>query len=270
MCGFFITLLFVCCGADVKDWIPGENPVPRIILREAQVDAREGRHAVALAKHVWYHQHAVEHDESAKNTRLETALGHWNELGKVYPPALSKLKELRDAAFERVKKGERLPQSFEDLAAINRRLRETIRTKDAFLWLHEHNPDAAKEVFKIAGTALTETGEYKRYGEYERPSVRRSKIIYYHQLQLKTADRNPKYSASRLKMAEDILTHDASMLVACLVIAGREAEAKRTAEILKEQCDSRKYHESLEKALQGTVPKPLYAPVKPNRNQRVE
>lgn len=263
MNGLFITLLLVCCGTDVKDWIPPENPVPRIILREAQVDVREGRHAVALAKHIWYHQHATEHDDSAKLTRLGTALGPWVELGKVYPPALIKLKEFRDAAIERVKKGESLQQSFKDLAAINRRLRETDRTKDAFLWLHEHNKDAAKEVFKIAGSALTETGEYKLYGEYERPSVRRSKIIYFHQLQLRIADNDPKYSASRLRMAEDVLTHDASMLVACLVIAGREAEAKRTAELLKEQCDSRKYHESLEKALKGTVPRPLYATAKP-------
>lgn len=263
MHGLFITILFVHCGTAIKDWIPPENPVPRIILREAQTDAREGRHPVALAKHVWYYQHATEHDKYAKSTRLGSALGHWIRLGEAYPPALSKLRELRDAAVERVKEGESLQESFRDLAAINLRLRETDRTKDTFLWLHEHNQDAAKEVFKLAGSALTQTGEYKLYGEYERPSVRRSKIIYYHQLQLRIADQNPAFGPQRLRMAEDVLTRDASMLVACLVIAGREADAKRTAAVLKEQCDSPSYHKSLEKALQGTVPGPLGARAKP-------
>ena len=257
-------LLFACCVDNQAAWVPPANPLPRLVLKEARADAREGRHEIALAKHLWYHRHATEHDELAKHSRLLSALHAWVELGKVYPPAREKLNEVRDAVIGRVKMGQDVQQSFRDFEAINRSLRQDQRTKDAFLWLHGQNKEAAKEVFDIAGRALIETGEHKLYGEYVRPSRRRNHIPYFHRTQMRIVEQDAKHAKGRRLAAEHILIRDASMLVACLVIARREAEAKKTAELLKELCDSPKYYESLERGLQGVVPGPLVAPTKQN------
>lgn len=252
-----VVTLLACCVGESADWVPPEKPVPWNILREANEDAREARYEIALAKHIWYHEHAEEHDGSGKSYRLSIALRQWHELGKRYPPALKKLIGFRDRAIERVKKGEDATAAFEEYAEINRQLQQHDLTSKSFRWFNEHAPKVAEAVFRPASQALLARGEYELYGKYVVPKRERTNIINFHRTQLRLAESDSKYKAQRLKAAEDILKHKASMLVACLVLAEREDDAKATAEILRKLSNSARFHELLDNALKGVIPPPL-------------
>jgi hypothetical protein len=83
-------------SALFAEWAPPANPDPHKILDEAQDDARAGRYADALAKHVWFHENALKYEPSLAGVRLSFALGYWVAFGNSYPPALQKLKSIRD------------------------------------------------------------------------------------------------------------------------------------------------------------------------------
>ena len=54
--GLLAALIAAASAALASDWKPGERPKPNRILSEAEADARAGRYAEALAKHVWLHE----------------------------------------------------------------------------------------------------------------------------------------------------------------------------------------------------------------------
>src|SRR5262245_61557891 len=96
---------------------------PRQVLTEARELARAGRHEEALSRHLWFHDHALEHRPSLYGVRLSFALSDWVELGEAYPPARQALAAVRDRAAEAVRAGDRARELFHDVAAINRCLR---------------------------------------------------------------------------------------------------------------------------------------------------
>src|SRR5688572_11688303 len=51
-------------------WSPPANPDPHVILREAKADTQAGRYEEALAKHVWFHSHALEIEPALYGVRL--------------------------------------------------------------------------------------------------------------------------------------------------------------------------------------------------------
>lgn len=252
-----VVTLLACCIVESEDWVPPEKPVPWNILREANEDAREARYEIALAKHIWYHEHAEEHDGPGKSYRLSIALRRWHELGKRYPPALKKLMGYRDRAIERAKKGGDVTAAFQEYAEINRQLGQHDLTSKSFRWFDEHDPKVAEAVTSSASQALLATGEYELYGKYVVPKRRRASILYFHRTQLRAAESDPKYKTQRLKVAEDVLKRDAPMLVACLVLAKRDDDAKATAEILRKLSSSARFQELLDNALKGVIPPPL-------------
>ncbi len=73
-------------GADAG-WAPPENPDPQDILAQAKQDTASGRYEDALAKHLWFHENALEYRSSLYGVRLSFALGDWTKLSHVYPLA---------------------------------------------------------------------------------------------------------------------------------------------------------------------------------------
>jgi hypothetical protein len=49
----------------IAQWKPPANPDPSQILHEAVADTRNGQHADALAKFLWFHHHATSMTRSA-------------------------------------------------------------------------------------------------------------------------------------------------------------------------------------------------------------
>lgn len=244
------------CAQKVDDeWKPPKNPDPEKILDEAQADARAKRYEDALAKHVWFHRNALKHERALAGVRLSFALSDWHELGKAYPPALVKLKEIRDEAAKNVTNGKDVRDSFLDLASINRTVGEESRTKEIFVLLDAQNADAAKEVFDIAQRALINTKEYKLCGKYIDSKRSFPRIIEHFRMDKRLA-KNPRFGAEHLEFANKKFTNNAATLIALLAVNGRKAEAEEIAGDAKKEWNNASFHAEIDKALQGKIPKP--------------
>lgn len=241
--------------ASANGWKPPENPDPHKILREAQADARAQRYEDALAKHVWFHRNALKYRSSLSGVRLSFALSYWCRLGMMYPPALGKLKEIRDEAEEDVTNGRHVRESFRDLRAINKRVGEESRTKDIFVLPDAQNADVAKEVYGLAQPALISAKEYKLCEKYIDPKLSFPRMIESFRRGKRLA-KDTRLGADHLEFANKKFTNDTATLIALLTVNGRKAEAEEIAGDAKKEWDNASFHAEIDKALQGEVPKP--------------
>jgi hypothetical protein len=238
------------------EWMPPANPDPQKILNEAQDDARAGRYADALAKHVWFHENALKYQSALYGVRLSFALGYWVELGDAYPPALEKLKNIRDETAKRVREAgpeRRIHENFHDFAAINRELKEETKTTDLFLWLDSNKATAAKTVFDVAEPALIKSKQYRLCGKYINPDRSLAAIVRLYQVNGRMSQRFGKeFEEDRQKT----FSNGVATLVALLVQNDRKADALRIAEKALKERDDPRFGEELEKAKKGDVPPP--------------
>ncbi|MEI2722678.1 MAG: hypothetical protein V9H26_03780 [Verrucomicrobiota bacterium] len=256
----FSVLLFLIAGCSQKTnerWTAPDNPNPQTVLDEAEQDATAKRYENALAKHVWFHENALKIQPSLYGVRLSFALSAWVELGKSYPPALEKLRSTRDETSKTFREGKASRDLFHDFESINDRLGETAKTKELFLWLDTHNPNAAKLVFDIAEPALVKAKEYRLCGKYLDPngSFRRMRDSYRYDKQ--RISKNPKIGKDMLReYAENSFSHKTTTLVALLTVNGRKDEAALIAAEAASEWDDPMFKTRLEKAKNGEVPVP--------------
>lgn len=135
-------------------------------LDDANRLAREGDYESALAKHVWYHDHALEVEPGQQGVRLSFALASWIDLGRKYPKALDKLKTIRDENNARLLAGEASWQLFDDVRSINGYLGEKAATVSLFKQLEATNAGFASRIYEIAEEALVGAGEYALARKY--------------------------------------------------------------------------------------------------------
>lgn len=251
-------MLFILLGATslhANDWTPPKDPDPQAILQEARADTRAKRYETALAKHVWFHEHALEIDPAFYGVRLSFALSYWLELAQQYPPALTRLKEIRDAARKNVVAGQHVRESFHDLESINDQLGEQSATRKLFEALHEKHPKAAKEVFDLAEPSLIKGKAYALIGKYISPKDDFAKMsVGYRQSKVLADD--ARFGAQHLDFANKKFANDSTTLVAILVVNDRKKEAEEIAASARTEWDDDSFHKALEKALKGTVPDP--------------
>ena len=119
-------------------------------LSDTKEMVRQGKHQEALERHIWFHDHALEHDPAMYGVRLSFALGSWKALADVYPPAKKALIETRDRKTEQIKKGEGSFLLFNDVEALNRTLQEENKTVDLFAYLDKENHELAKRCWIVA------------------------------------------------------------------------------------------------------------------------
>ncbi len=128
-----ITTLTICTSVTLaSDWTPPDNPDPQSILNEAQSDARAKRYEIALAKHVWFHENALKINQAMSGVRLSFALSYWKGLGQEHPPALEKLRQIRDELAAKANDGMDIGSGFHDLASINKTLDEDSKSSCPF------------------------------------------------------------------------------------------------------------------------------------------
>ncbi|CAN5794393.1 hypothetical protein BH23PLA1_BH23PLA1_41610 [soil metagenome] len=248
-------LAFAAPPAFGDDWTPPENPDPQAILQEAREDTQAKRFETALAKHVWFHDNALSIRPSLYGVRLSFALAYWAELAEQYPPALTKLKEMRDQARQEVLEGNDVRESFHDMNAINRQFGEPAATKEVFETLDAKNPELAKQVFDLAKPALVRAKAYSLLGKYVDPKADFALITLTYSAGKKRAD-DPRFGARHLDFANKKFANDVTTLVAILAVNDRTEEAEAIAKSARAEWEDRAFHDGLEQALAGVVPDP--------------
>jgi hypothetical protein len=259
-------LLFVAVSlatvARGEQWTPPKNPSPDLILQEARADARAKRYEAALAKHVWFHEQSLKYDQGQAGVRLSFALSYWLELGEAYPPALAKLKEIREETRERLEPEEGREIKFEDfhdLASINRELGDFEMTVAAFKLLDEEDPKMAARVYRVAQPALIRTKQYKLCGKYFETEASAKQVV--------ERFNRMKEASKRVGMAQQLLEHaskqyinDAATLVAILAVNDRLEDAADAVAILRhaegDEAFQKQLATALDDALDGVVPEP--------------
>jgi tetratricopeptide (TPR) repeat protein len=148
------------------EWVPPNNPNPRTILSEANLDAKAKRYQLALEKYLWIYEKSTVVEPAFIGVRLSFALAAWNDLANEYPPAMNKLLEKRDEALQMLNEGRDPQRSFMDLAGINRVLKQVPKTVAAFEQLDKNSPRIAKEVYALAQPALIANQKVELCGRY--------------------------------------------------------------------------------------------------------
>jgi hypothetical protein len=235
-------------------WRAPAKPDPELILNEAEADTAAGRYESALAKHVWFYENALKYKAGLAGVRLSFALNSWRALGQVYPPALAKLRALRDSAARAAMKGDRRRDSFHDFAAINRTLNDDAQTSQLFIDLDRKHDALAEQVFDIAEPALIKAKEYALCGKYLDPDRSFRRTLAFYKLQLRVAGSRRESRDEVRKVAEAIFATETASLVALLVINGRQDEADRIAVKARKECADEGFWRQIERARKGELP----------------
>jgi hypothetical protein len=237
------------------DWTAPPNPDPDQILQEAKSDAAAGRYSEALVKHVWFHQNALKYKPGLYGVRLSFALSAWAELGAAYPPALQKLKSIRDETAKSIPEGKGSREAFHDVESINKTLGEDSKTKDLFIWLHSNSPNVAKKVFDLAQPALIKAKEYRLCGTYIDADASFEKLLSLYRENKRMAQ-DPKFGKRLEEFGKKSFSNGTTTLVALLVQNERKADADRIAAEAVKEWDDAEFSKQLEKAKNGNVPPP--------------
>jgi hypothetical protein len=130
-------------------------------LHAARLTALEGKHEEALQEYIWFHHHALEEDPALSGVRLSFALGHWTDLGEVYPAALRALEGIREQKAAALLNGSESWDVFRDVVAINEALETSSRTYELFVKLVESKPAFARKCAAIALPAIVDANDFK-------------------------------------------------------------------------------------------------------------
>lgn len=246
-------LVLIGCTAT-ESWTPSANPEPHAILREAQQDTRAGHYEIALAKFVWFHENALKFEPALAGVRTSFALSYWNELAQKHPPAMFALRQAREQAAADVLASRDLRRSFQDVATIDRTLGQEARTRELFERLNREQPDVARDVFSLAQRALVAQKSFELANDYLNPSADMARLVERYRKGLRTASElgRPEHREFTRKS----FTHNASTLVALLVVNGRVEEAEAVAAAARKEIQDEASERSLVSALQGSVPEP--------------
>lgn len=136
-------------------------------LSDARELVRDGKHAEALKRHLWYHEQSKKHRQLT-GVRLSFALGAWMRLGEQYPKALAELKRIQDENETQLRSDSPSYEVFHDFHAINRpaNLDDVARTIKVYEHLVANDPALAKRCFRIVRRTLLAEGSslYRKHG----------------------------------------------------------------------------------------------------------
>lgn len=165
-------------------WEPPAGAVPSKVLEEARADRDAGRYEQALARHLWYHT-ASRQEPGQGGVRLSFALSDWLSLGQAYPPALARLKQLRDETEQALRTAKVEVDRFtlfHEFAGLNWVLHEEEKTAALYLWLEKEDPDLARMAYRVALPSLIKTGQNKERSDNATSERNRFATTEYNQL----------------------------------------------------------------------------------------
>lgn len=168
-------------------------------LRDTDDLAEAGKYKEALERHIWFHDHALEHEPAMYGVRLSFALSSWMEIGKKYPEAIEALVEIRNRKMKLLLEGKDSHELFHDVASINEALGEPEKTVSLFEQVDEKQPKAAKGYWDLAKDAVIHAKRYDLARKYIGNPVRefiRVKAMYDHKTSLYD---DPRIGGNRFK-----------------------------------------------------------------------
>ena len=253
-------LLIFLVEVAVADWHPPENPDPRAILKEAREDAISGKFEHALAKHLWFHNNALKYRRSLYGVRLSFALSDWKRLSNVYPPALDKMREVRDKAEEYVQNGVQAYNYFHDFESLNEQLGDEGDTVRLFVWLDNNKPETAFSVYRLAQPSLIKENKFALAGKYVDHQSTFGRIVGDFAAHKEYINKySSEWGALRLdetrRFGQMRFTNSSAILVALLVLTERVDDAKDISEQALLEFDSPEFRDTIDKALRGVVPR---------------
>lgn len=259
-CGKQITSSAVSITSSaVSNWTPPQNPNLMEISREAEADATAGNYADALAKHVWLFQNALKFDPSFVGVRVADELASWVRLSAVYPPALDKLKAVRDEAAENVRQGNDAVNEFQDFAAINNDLKEYGKTAELFIWIDANKPAFAKAAFAnqyLLVPALVKAKEFHLCGKYIDANAYFKQSLECYRTTAALGSNRPPFKAFRNIAKKDFI-NQTTMLIAILVVNDRKVEAQQIVDKISKESDLPEFKTEIQNALSGELPTQL-------------
>jgi hypothetical protein len=252
-----LLLSFAVAVASAGAWTPPASPTKEDVLRisrEAVEDARWGRHADALAKHLWFHDHALAIDDSLRGVRLSFELSRWMALARTYPPALEAFEAKRRAAGERLTQAaspEIARAAFRDFAAMNDYRSRDAETVAAYEALGKRWPTLAADLWLSARDALIREKAHAlavRWLDVDRELDWIAELLAYDR-------RRPAWGGLLGRASgEDFHARSFETIIALLAINGRMAEARRVAERARRDLRVDDLSRRIDRALAGTVP----------------
>jgi hypothetical protein len=251
----FALLMTLMTSTVSAEWTPPANPDPSAILSEARADAIAGRYSDALAKHLWFHRHALTYRPSLYGVRLSFAIGYWLELAKNYPPALEKLMHVKEESASRLRDGSGTSDDFHDAVSINEYLNEDSATIALFMWLDQNRPDVARQSYEMAQPALVRSKQYSLCGKYIDSKTAAKKMLQLY-LEHKRMAKNPSFGPDIETFGQKSLSNQASTLVALLVLNNRTDEADAVIMKVLKAWPDHTFRQELAKAREGLVPEP--------------
>ncbi|MES2425587.1 MAG: hypothetical protein V4560_01395 [Bacteroidota bacterium] len=154
----FLALLSFCVNAqDMQKY-----------LNDTRDLVKQGNFKEALKRDIWFHDHALQYSRAMSGVRLSFALGDWKTLGDKYPPALAALIKVRDDKTKLVEANGGPSNLFQDVAAINRTLKEDAKTIALFKGVIKAHPDSAQHNWHYVKRLLFDAKEYTLIHKYIR------------------------------------------------------------------------------------------------------
>jgi serine/threonine protein kinase len=158
--------------------LPGEKPDLTGVLDEAKELSAKTRYAEALARYVWFHNHAQEYGDNWQNSvRRTSALSGWVELGRRYPQAKEKLLEIRDAKTSEVRAGRGHADLLQDVISINGYLKDDATTVELLKATNAQDPELAQQCYFHVEAILVAQGEYELCASMMGDPHRRFEVI---------------------------------------------------------------------------------------------
>ncbi len=202
----------------------GEDPAK--VLEEARTLREQGKYEEALQKHLWFHEHVLEHDPAYVGVRLSFALAGWVELGAKYPKAREAMVSIRDRDTKAVAEGRGTFKLLQDVASLNRYLKEDSKTVDLFLSIEAKQPQLALIGYEVVEPQLVARHEWKTCERYIRDPLKRFErfqAMRQMQLSLATEDSTEPFK----DVAEGHFVEQTCRLIEILVGVGRGPDAEK-------------------------------------------
>ncbi len=237
--------------ASAETWsptlAPGEKPDLAKIRNEVKTLMEQGHYEEALQRQIWYFNHALQYGE-VNPVRLSFGIMSWAELGRRYPKAKQALLEIRDQDARKFSAGDGYFDLFQEVADINRELRDEDATYALFKEIQQQDPALAQHCYFVAESLLVQKGDYatclKYMGDpqfrfesarsgYEMELGSQKRMAEARQMaetnQTNGAPHRPLRlgtSAVMKKSADDRFVGQVSQLIKILVATGHKAEAE--------------------------------------------